>query len=126
MVIPPLGEHTLTFDIFGKPGLLEATIHIDYAHLGTAQDEMKGVFYTRQLKYPVFVTVNGSVEIPRFNVLPLNDDFVWAHDKGKLDVLEPVEESQKVLNAGRSLTSSDDWCLVAMDLRNVWPQPICV
>ena len=123
--IPPLSIHTATFDVFGKPGLFEAVVQIDYAHLGRPRLEVKGEFFTRQLRYPVSVTVNGSVEIPRFNILPLAESFLWSNTENATENLE--DDSGEMLQEKASpYWAQQDHCLIALDLRNVWPQPLLV
>ena len=123
--IPPLATHTATFDVFGKPGLFEAVVQIDYAHLGRPRLEVKGKFFTRQLRYPVSVTVNGSVEIPRFNILP-HAEMSAQKDTG--EAAEDLSDESVVVTQqnGSPSSTQQDHCLIALDLRNVWPQPLLV
>ena len=125
VVIPPLGQQVLTFDVFGKPGLFEATVQVDYAHLGKSRDEVEQGLYTRQLRYSIAVTVNGSVEIPRFNILPLGDDFLWRKNKSNIDGVA-IADSESLSNAGEDSAGDQHLCLLVLDIRNVWPQPISV
>jgi hypothetical protein len=112
--IQPGQSRTFAFEITGKPGLMDGTIQIDYASVGRPRSEIKEKFHTRQILLPVAITVNGSIEIPRCNVLPFFDRQMGAtttSSDAKID-----DE-----NAG-----FDGQCLVLLDFRNVWPYPITI
>ncbi|ETI23649.1 hypothetical protein G647_05451 [Cladophialophora carrionii CBS 160.54] len=117
--------------VFGRPGLVSATVQADFAFLGTPSAEVRGTFYTRQVRFPVSVTVNGSVEIPRCNILPIHSDFSWG--SGQSSGEEPAQDLSSVAANLRKLsrwlkTSSDagQYCMLSLDLRNVWPQPLSI
>ena len=149
--LPANSSASFTFEAFGKPGLLTGTVQIDYAHLGVPSAEVKDKFYTRQLRYPVSLTVNGAIDIPRINILPFSGDFAWANQQrsdGAVTVANGSPDS--VSSKGRSRAPSrfqgqkdgdqfaallsrlgtgahgDDHCLFLLDLRNVWPHPLTV
>ncbi|EXJ62506.1 hypothetical protein A1O7_02944 [Cladophialophora yegresii CBS 114405] len=117
--------------VVGRPGLVSATVQADFAFLGTPSAEVRGTFYTRQVRFPVAVTVNGSVEIPRCNILPIHSDFGWS--SGQVSGEEPVQNHSTVAaNLGKLSrwlkTSSEagQYCMLSLDLRNVWPQPLSI
>ncbi|KAI1633575.1 Trs120-domain-containing protein [Biscogniauxia mediterranea] len=110
--IPPGGTATFEFEILGKPGLTSGTIQVDYAHLGVPQSEITGEFHTRQVCLDLTVTVNASVELARMDVLPVQGEVpksLWSR-----------------LGADTEPPSSDEYCLLLMDLRNAWPSDIKV
>ncbi|OAP61293.1 hypothetical protein AYL99_03494 [Fonsecaea erecta] len=117
--------------IFGRAGLVSAAIQADYAYLGSPLSEVKGTFYTRQIRFPISVTVNGCVEIPRCNVFPIHNDFSWA-PASTTDKLKHLYDKNSSRASGVSmlsnwLKSQDDasqYCMLSLDLRNVWPQPL--
>ncbi|KAJ9495758.1 hypothetical protein H2202_008801 [Exophiala xenobiotica] len=120
--------------IFGRPGLVSATVQADFAYLGSSSAEVKGTFYTRQVRFPISVTVNGSVEILRCNVLPIHSDFAWKpeirqngrlHNGNKVDQVQSTDISQ-FSHWLKSRPDAQDYCLLSLDLRNVWPQPLNV
>ncbi|KIX09886.1 uncharacterized protein Z518_00967 [Rhinocladiella mackenziei CBS 650.93] len=121
-----------TVSIFGRPGLVDATVQADYAYLGSPSSEVKGTFYTRQVRFPIAVTVNGSVEIPRCNVLPIHSDFVWNSDRlnGAPKVENLVEsrsaDFSKLSRWLKTRPEATAYCMLTLDLRNVWPQPLRV
>ena len=149
--IPAGTSSTFTFEVFGKPGLLSGIIQLEYAHVGVPDSEMKDSFYTRQIRYPLSLTVNGAIEIPRCNILSFSGDFAWSNQQRVEKVLtQPNSTSQKASprNRSRSATSTtrprdddqlmpllsrlglgphgSDHCLLLLDLRNVWPNPLSV
>ena len=142
---------TFTFEVFGKPGLLSGIIQVEYAHVGVPRSEMRDRFYTRQIRYPLSLTVNGAIEIPRCNVLSFSGDFAWSNqqrvDKG---LVRTNSNSQKASPQNRSRSATimtrprdddqlmpllsrlglgshgSDHCLLLLDLRNVWPNPLSI
>ena len=121
----PGAEASYKFSVFGRPGLLDASIQVDFAFLGVLQTELTQSFYTRHTSFPVAVTVNGAVDMPRCNTLPIGDDFVWP----------PIGHTSKHTagangTTGKSITpnalDSTAHCMLSLDLRNVWPQPLTV
>ncbi|KAL4872000.1 hypothetical protein BDV12DRAFT_4729 [Aspergillus spectabilis] len=132
------GQHaTFTIDVTGNPGLQEATVQIDYSSLGVSYEALPDIFYTRQLFIPLTATVNASVEVARCDILPFSSDFAWW--KNRKDSVEP---SATPVFASTDSTSSDhfsavlsnlargtygsDHCILLLDLRNAWPNPLSV
>ena len=139
------------FEVFGKPGLLSGVIQVDYAYVGMPRSEMREKFYTRQLRYPLSLTVNGAIEIPRCNILPFTGDFAWSNQQ-RIDISLPPTNanSQKTSPQHRSRSATViarprdedqlmpllsrlglgshgcDHCLLLLDLRNVWPNPLSI
>ncbi|KIW70877.1 hypothetical protein PV04_03112 [Phialophora macrospora] len=115
--------------VFGRPGLVSATVQADFAFLGTPSAEVKGTFYTRQVRFPVSITVNGSVEIPRCNILPTHSDFSWGSEQSLGE-----QQAQDMPGVAANLSKLSQWlktssnasqlCMLSLDLRNVWPQPL--
>ncbi|KIW20678.1 hypothetical protein PV08_01255 [Exophiala spinifera] len=122
-----------TVAIVGRPGLVSATVQMDFAYLGAPSSEVKGNFYTRQVRYPISVTVNGSVEILRCNILPIHNDFSW-NDKLRQTIYQNGDEVDK--SHKRNIAHFSHWlkthqdahdhCILSLDVRNVWPQPLSI
>ncbi|KAK2032078.1 Trs120-domain-containing protein [Colletotrichum zoysiae] len=108
--IAPGGTATFDFEILGKPGLTNASIQIDYAHLGVPLEEVTEQFHTRQVSLELTVTVNASVELARLDVLPLSGP-----------VPRPLLGLTKLESKADLATLADEYCLLSMDLRNAWP-----
>lgn len=103
--IEPRSTATFQFEILGKPGLTNCSIQVDYCFLGKPAADVKEKFHTRQVSMPITVTVNASVELARVDVLPLTagvPQSLWPQD------------------VDGTLTS-EDFCLLLLDLRNAWP-----
>jgi trafficking protein particle complex subunit 9 len=145
------GTATFTVEVLGIPGLLNGIIQVDYACLELAASDGNEKFYTRQLSFPVAVTVNAGIEVPRCNMLPFSGDFAWwnrqrasGSSRTILDssgILDPEQRSRSAsykpshadggqftaLLARLGLGShGDDHCLLLLDLRNVWPFPLSI
>lgn len=108
--IAPGDTATVEFEILGKPGLTNAGILIDYAYFGVPPEEVEQQFFTRQVSLQLTVTVNASVEIARMDVLPLHGSIpqpLWARTS---------KEGEQ-----RQALTSDNYCLLLLDLRNAWP-----
>lgn len=109
--IAPGATATFEFEVLGKPGLTNATIQIDYAHLGRPLEEAADEFYTRRVNVQLTVTVNASVEISRYDIIPLDGGVpapLWNRVR-KTDAEEGVA------------LPADQYCLLSLDLINVWP-----
>ncbi|KGO70660.1 TRAPP II complex, Trs120 [Penicillium italicum] len=126
---------TFTLDVFGKPGLQDTTVQIDYSCVGAAPGELPDIFYTRQLFVPLTVTVNASVEVARCDVLPFSGDFAWKNQIEppvdsiqKPDVLSATDNDpfSQVLGRLGNGAYGPDHCVVLLDLRNAWPSPLSV
>ncbi|EED19323.1 hypercellular protein HypA [Talaromyces stipitatus ATCC 10500] len=127
---------TFTVEVFGKPGLQDATVQIDYCHLGDKHDSIPETFYTRQLSIPITVTVNASVEVARCDLVPLSGDVSFFNKQMEESSLssqvDKVYSSPLLANHTAQITStlshlsSESHCLVVLDLRNAWPNPLSV
>ncbi|KAI0408060.1 hypercellular protein A [Xylaria palmicola] len=112
--IAPGSTSTFEFEILGKPGLISGTIQIDYAHLGMPQSEIDNQFFTRQVCLDLTVTVNASVELSRADILPI-----------QASVPKQIWDGMGSSETQESATS-DDHCLLLLDLRNAWPSDMQV
>ena len=99
----------------GKPGLTSGTVQIDYAYLGVHASEAQQRFYTRQVVFPLTMTVNASVELARMDVLSLAGD-IPGH-------LCPGGQMEADQHEG---IKADNYCLLMLDLRNAWPSQLRV
>ena len=121
----PGAEASYKFSVFGRPGLLEASVQIDFAYLGVLQSELTQSFYTRHTSFPVAVTVNGAIDMPRCNILPVGDDFVWPPPSQAITETEAANGTMSN-SITMSASASTAHCMLSLDLRNVWPQPLTV
>ncbi|KAA8895856.1 TRAPP II complex [Sphaerosporella brunnea] len=119
--IPASGEATFEIEVLGKPGLTHGTIQVDYSHLGSSRSEVSSRFYTRQVIYPVTVTVNASIELARVDFIPFSTDFVLSsHSPSSAAPFKQLFDRIGVSD------EQGEYCLMLMDLRNAWPQPLRV
>lgn len=128
-VLKPGEALDYSITIVGRPGLVNAAVLVDYAYLGSPSSEVKGTFYTRQVRFPIAVTVNGSIEIPRCNILPIHGDFMWGRDHDGVDDHHPHSQNSDISRLSHWLRARPDagnYCMISLDLRNVWPQPLSI
>lgn len=125
--IAPGADAQFTIEVIGRTRLTDAVIQIDYAHLGKRRSEVQDRFFTRQVSVPICITVNASVQLQRQDIVPLSDDFAWSGRNS--------QSSTALLNKNgtnhttffqhlRTLGHGDSYCLLLLDLRNSWPNPL--
>ena len=112
--LQPGESRSFAFEITGKPGLMDGAIQIDYANLGRPRSEVREKFHTRQILLPIAITVNGSIEIPRCNILPF-----FGRDTESTAAFS-------IVKPGLQDADQNGRCLVLLDFRNVWPYPITI
>jgi len=121
--IPANGTASFEIEVLGKPGLTQGTIQANYSHLGCSRSEIGDRFYTREVVYPVTVTVNASIELARVDFIPFSTDLILApRDSPSYDAsLRPFKE----LFSGMGIYEDpSEYCLMLLDMRNAWPQPL--
>jgi trafficking protein particle complex subunit 9 len=127
--IEPGESETYEVDVWGRPGLTDASVHIDFANLKKPRSEISQTFYTRQVRFPIALTVNGSIDIVRCNVLPVQGDLpqrpLFTSEIKGIQKSNGLEDQRKSSISGSNLSSSG-LCMLSLDLRNVWPQPLAV
>lgn len=107
------------FEVLGRPGLTETTVLIDYAYLGKPRNEVEGTFYTRQLRFVANITVNGSVDIFRCNIMSLPPTVNTISEN------KNTERIPAALNNTAGQDSSNiDPCLLQLDIRNIWQEAV--
>ncbi|TFK42560.1 transport protein particle complex subunit [Crucibulum laeve] len=115
--ISPGQSLTLTLTCFGKVGCTNGTVHISYSLSNGAGTEDSDVFYTRQLSYPLMVTVYNMLECSGMDILPFPSHY---H-------LQDHESCNR--RSRRKQLSVDDgteWCLFSIDVRNMYGSPFDV
>ncbi|KAL9624757.1 MAG: hypothetical protein Q9160_001111 [Pyrenula sp. 1 TL-2023] len=142
--IPPANSITLTIEIYGRSGLTDGSVQIDYAYLGMPKSAVKGQFYTRKLVFPVNITVNAGAEIFRCNLLSFSSDFAWSNLHNHNNPTRPFIEDDKTPTALAPSPPNPDaqfptllsklgpppygteHSLLLLDFRNVWPHPLTI
>jgi hypothetical protein len=92
------------------------TIHISYSLVNREHDEQvptSEVFYTRQLSYPVTVTVYHMLECHDMSLMSMVDVDCDIADWAGNSVTQIFSE----------VDDSAEWCLFAIDVRNTYGLP---
>jgi hypothetical protein len=132
--IAPGAEADFTVEVVGRTRLTDAVIQIDYAHLGKRRSEVQDRFFTRQVSVPISITVNASVQLQRPDIVPLSDDFAWSTQSSRSsDSLTSPSAAvfdknstyyQTFFQHMGTLGHGSEYCLLLLDLRNSWPNPL--
>jgi hypothetical protein len=138
--IQPGAEMDFTIEVVGRTRLTEATIHIDYANLGKRRSEVEERFFTRQVSAPISITVNASAQLQRPDIVPLSGDLGWSGQwQSASKALSTTPESmptnipgkadshlQAFLRHTSEQEHADEHCMLLLDLRNSWPNPLSI
>lgn len=93
------------------------TVHIAYSQVNREHEEQvpaPEVFYTRQLSYPVTVTVYHMLECHDLRLMPMVD--VNYDDLGS-------GASHSVIHLLPEIDDPAEWCMFAIDVRNTYGLP---
>ncbi|KAJ7449836.1 TRAPP II complex [Mycena latifolia] len=111
--IPPGHKLTVNVNCFGKVGCTNGTIHVSYSyvHRPVANlDPTPQVFHTRQLSYPVMVTVYHMLECHGMDILPFPS--------------YPLElDQEKAETDDQYVGNEAGWCLFSVEVRNTYGLP---
>ena len=135
--IQPGAERSFTIEVIGRMRLTDATIQIDYANLGKRRSEVQEIFFTRQVTASIGITVNASVQLQRSDIVSLSGDLSWllqatpsTTDGPNSPMGEPVSGVAPLLQAlahgEQALVLGGEYCMLLLDLRNSWPNPLLV
>ncbi|THH33843.1 hypothetical protein EUX98_g252 [Antrodiella citrinella] len=113
----------IVINCFGKVGCSSGAMHISYSYIHRRQATLQkpqDVFHTRQLSYPVLVTVYHMLECHSMDILSYAPDTV-------AELLEQMDETEPVaITARRALLNVVDvaeWCIFSVDVRNTYGLP---
>ncbi|KAF8894639.1 TRAPP II complex [Infundibulicybe gibba] len=115
IIISPGQKSTVTVNCFGKVGCTNGIIHFSYA-FAHRDDESSQVFHTRQLSYPVMVTVYHMLECHGMDILPSP-----THPHGETSM-----RLQTKLRHDNLDIDDDAWCLFSVEVRNTYGLPFNV
>ncbi|KAI9783717.1 MAG: hypothetical protein M1816_001198 [Peltula sp. TS41687] len=141
--IDPGGISELEVEVLGKPGLTSGVVQLDCTHLGAGGEAAaKGRFYTRQVRIPLTITVNASVELVHADILPFSSDLYRLETQSEFiseptgqDSIErgvsaspqpPASEFEALFERLKVSKGTRHYCLLLLDLRNAWPNPLTV
>lgn len=139
-IISPGENATFDITVVGRPGLGAAKVLFDFAYLGQPFSELQGRAYTRQIFVPVDITVNASVQLHRIDFAEFPPDFAWSNQhrerlESRRSSLHRSSSRPPEKSSDRFRTLLDrvgrgaydqEHCLVLLDLRNAWPNPLTV
>lgn len=115
--ILPNQKVVLSVTCVGKVGCAHGTVHISYSQVNRDHEEqvpVPEVFYTRQLSYPVAVTVYHMLECHDMRLMPMID--VDYDDISR-------RASNSVIHLLPEVDYPKEWCLFAIDVRNTYGLP---
>jgi hypothetical protein len=135
--IEPGQSTVFKIEVVGRTRLTDAIVQFDYANLGKRRSEVQDRFFTRQVSVPVSITVNASVQLQRPDIIALSGDFAWSKQQNDPHAEATVPPSpivldkkdtrlQKFLRHTGPKGESDEYCMLLLDLRNSWPNPLSV
>ncbi|KAF8472132.1 TRAPP II complex [Kalaharituber pfeilii] len=131
ILIPPQSTANFDIEVLGKPGLTNASVQMDYGYLGVPKDQIGPKFYTRQAVLPITVTVNASIELVRVDFIPFATSVDFGELSGPVEgedgaVNEKNEQYRRLIRQAGVRSAPSEYCLMTLDLRNAWPQPLKV
>ncbi|KAJ7046805.1 TRAPP II complex [Mycena alexandri] len=111
--IPPGHKLTVNINCYGKVGCTTGTVHVSYSYVhrpAANLDPSPPVFHTRQLSYPVMVTVYHMLECQGMDILPFPSVPSDLNDEQADD-----DDQCRGNEAG--------WCLFSVEVRNTYGLP---
>ncbi|KAG6850996.1 hypothetical protein H0H93_004483 [Arthromyces matolae] len=119
--IRPGQKVTLSITCIGKVGCTQGTIHFSYSNVHRERSSLSGsteVFHTRQLSYPIMVTVYHMLECHALDILPFP-----RYDSNNDDA-----DDEQVRARRQTLYMDDEasWCLFSIEVRNTYGSPFDV
>ena len=123
--INPKKETRLEIEVFGKPGLSHGSIQVDYGYLGGPRTAIVDKFYTRQLKIPLGITVNASVDLVRTDITPFTTYHGHSQRSGPVsDAKESILDhttTSRITKFSHQPHLQNPLFLLLLDFRNSWP-----
>ncbi|KAJ6630827.1 TRAPP II complex [Mycena sp. CBHHK59/15] len=111
--IPPGHKLTVNVNCYGKVGCTTGTIHVSYSYVhrpGASLDTPPEVFHTRQLSYPLMVTVYHMLECHGMDILPFPS-------------YTPELDGEQTETDEQYLGDEAGWCLFSVEIRNTYGLP---
>ncbi|OCL07841.1 Trs120-domain-containing protein [Glonium stellatum] len=142
--IKPGEKASFEIEVVGRLRLTDGIVQFDYASLGKPRNEIEDRFFTRQLSVPISVTVNSSIQFHRIDVAPFSHDFAWLNQQRHSS--ETVSNSNTPISTRSRSNSAErgdnrfkallnrvglrgggaEHCMLLLDLRNAWPNPLSI
>jgi hypothetical protein len=93
------------------------------AYSNARDDDILNTFYTRQILYPVIVTVYNTLECHAMDILPFAPIITFSSDQNRELDGEIENEEAKARRALLEVDDQNDWCLFTVDVRNSYGLP---
>ncbi|KAI0670282.1 TRAPP II complex [Trametes maxima] len=121
--ILPGQKRVITVNCFGKVGCTNGVINASYAFVNRPQASLREpaeVFHTRQLSYPVLVTVYHMLECQAMDILSYSGATTTSFPDDDGDEHSPESRARKsLLHVG----DIADWCIFSIEVRNTYGLP---
>ncbi|RCI06824.1 hypothetical protein CU098_013039 [Rhizopus stolonifer] len=147
--LQPKESTDIVVNIYGKQGCTGGAVYIDYGYLdraiggqpdGEQSNELPTTLYTRQLYFPVMITVYQHLEPLNWDVLYLRDNMKVSQEAinkafesvSKPDAQQwgssdqPVEDLLLITQKSFDKNDKNPYCLLTLDVRNTWNVPFDV
>ena len=135
-IIQPQESLNIELEAYGKLGLKEGTLSIEYGRVGSSESDSSDVFFTRVVTTPLSFTVDPCIQLVYNDFLPFSYQSGWISREGYQDangtglgMLSPANQNFESSNRFQRLfrradSGKDDHCLLLLDFRNSWSDPI--
>ncbi|KAG8877259.1 hypothetical protein FRB97_003560 [Tulasnella sp. 331] len=110
--IEPGRNYGVAVTCLGKVGCSDATIHLSYSYARRPSETALEVFQTRQIVYPIDITVYSVLNCRSMDIVPH-----W-HMKGAGNTLGSSLNQQDVSRELLGVVEGTDWCLFSIDVHN--------
>ena len=141
--IPAKENWKLEVETYGKFGLTQGSINVEYGHVGESAAGTKDFFYTRLLTVPMSFTVNSSIQLIQTDFLPFSSQFAWLNKQqsqlasatspnGGMSVAQTPLATQgfnRFQGLFRRLglgSHGEDHCVLLLDFQNAWSKPLSI
>lgn len=132
--IQPGGDVKIDYEVTGKKGMLELKLILEYGNKKTDASTIPDVAklsYMKSVNVPLEVSVEPSLEIIGFDVLPFFSSSLYGYTSKNGDMSNDiVEKNMKYLLDFFTKAKSNDkdsissYCLLVLDLKNLWKQKL--
>ncbi len=97
-------------------------VHVSYSYFHrprTTLDQPSDIFHTRQLSYPVLVTVYHMLECHAMDILPYSPDSTFATTRDS----QGDGSDTTTTKIGLIVDDITDWCIFSIEVRNTYGLP---
>ncbi|KAJ3559110.1 hypothetical protein NM688_g536 [Phlebia brevispora] len=119
--VQPGEKVVVTVECYGKVGCTSGTVHVSYSHFHRPKATLEtpaNIFHTRQISYPILVTVYHMLECLGMDILPYSPDTISSLSDAETDSTE--SSARKLL---LEVEQASDWCMFSVEVRNTYGLP---